>query len=83
MLGVSGPQISLMTGIPAINDYYGTEDGAEKLRRYQPGWYLVWNDVSEDNKELLAPYELNKMASYPMFDDDDRTTLVLYRVVRK
>ena len=82
-LGVSGPQISLMTGIPAINDYYGTEDGAEKLWRYQPGWYLVWNAVSDDNKELLAPYALEKMASYPMFDDDDRTTLVLYRMVGK
>jgi len=83
MLGVSGPQMSLMTGIPAINDYYGTEDGAEKLSRYQPGWYLGWNGEAADNQALLAPYALEKMASYPLFDDDDRTTLVLYKMVRK
>ena len=83
LLGVSGPQISLMTGIPAINDYYGTEDGAEKLARYQPGWYVAWDGAVADNKDLLAPYELEKVASYPVFDDDDRTTLVLYRMVRK
>jgi hypothetical protein len=83
MLGVSGPQMSLMTGIPAINDYYGTEDGAEKLARYQPGWYLGWNGEAADNQALLAPYALEKMASYPLFDDDDRTTLVLYKMVRK
>lgn len=82
-LGVSGPQIALMTGIPAINDYYGTEDGAEKLARYQPGWYLAWNGVDADNKTTLAAYELEKVASYPVFDDDDRTTLILYRMVRK
>jgi len=83
LLGVSGPQISLMTGIPAINDYYGTEDGAEKLARYQPGWYVAWDGAVADNKDLLAPYALEKLASYPVFDDDDRTTLVLYRMVRK
>jgi len=83
LLGVSGPQISLMTGIPAINDYYGTEDGAEKLARYQPGWYVAWDGAVADNKDLLAPYALEKLASYPVFDDDDRTTLVLYKMTRK
>jgi len=82
-LGVSGPQIALMTGIPAINDYYGTEDGAAKVARYQPGWYLAWNGVDADNKAMLAPFELEKMTSYPVFDDDDRTTLDLYKMVRK
>jgi hypothetical protein len=83
MLGVSGPQISLMTGIPSINDFYGTEDAAEKLARYQPGWYLAWNGIAPENEALLAPYRLEKMASYPAFDDDERTTLILYRMVRR
>jgi hypothetical protein len=83
ILGVSGPQISLMTGIPSINDFYGTEDAAEKLARYQPGWYLAWNGVMPENEGLLAPYKLEKMASYPAFDDDDRTILILYKMVRR
>jgi len=83
MLGVSGPQISLMTGIPAINDYYGTEDGAEKLKRYQPGWYLAWNGIDADNAAMMAGYQLQQVASYPAFDDDDRTTLILYSMVRR
>ncbi len=83
LLGVSGPQIGLMTGIASINDYYGTEDGAEKIQRYQPGWYLAWNGIDPDNQALLAGYSLEKMASYPAFDDDDRTTLILYRMTPK
>jgi len=83
MLGVSGPQISLMTGIPAINDFYGMQDGAEKLERYQPGWYLAWNGIDADNQAMLAGYRLEKVASYPAFDDDDRTTLILYKMVRR
>jgi len=83
MLGVSGPQISLMTGIPAINDFYGMQDGAEKLERYQPGWYLAWNGIDADNQAMLAGYRLEKVASYQAFDDDDRTTLILYKMVRR
>jgi len=41
ILGVSGNQISLMTGIPAINDGFGTEEMAAKVAGYQPGWYLA------------------------------------------
>jgi len=83
ILGVSGPQITLMTGIPSINDFYGTEDAAEKVARYQPGWYLAWNGVAPENDAMLAPYQLEKMASYPAFDDDDRTMLILYKMARR
>jgi hypothetical protein len=83
LFGVSGSQISLMTGIPSINDSYTTEDMAEKLKSYQPGWYLVWDKIDPQNEWFLAPYKLEKMASYPAFDDDERTVLILYRMVRK
>jgi len=81
ILGVSGNQISLMTGIPSINDGYGTEDMARKVAFYQPGWYLAWNDVAPGTEEFLTPFSLEKMASYPIFDDEDRTTLTLYKMV--
>ncbi len=81
ILGVSGPQISLMTGIPSINDDNGTEAMAEKLARYQPGWFLAWSDTSISAETYLSSYRLEKMASYPVFDDDDRTPLTLYKLL--
>jgi Dolichyl-phosphate-mannose-protein mannosyltransferase len=83
ILGVSGNQISLKTGIPSINDGYGTEDMAAKVARYQPGWYLAWNDVAQEDHDYLAAYRLEKVASYPAFDDDDRGALTLYKMVRR
>lgn len=80
ILGASGPQISLMAGVPSINDGYGTEDMAEKIARDQPGWYLAWSGVSSDDASLLARYQLQKVASYPVFDDDERTPLILYKM---
>ena len=83
ILGVSGNQISLMTGVSSINDGYGTEDMAEKVARYQPGWYVAWNDVVLKDQDFLSDYQLEKVASYPAFDDDDRGALTLYKMVRK
>jgi hypothetical protein len=82
ILGVSGSQISLMTGVPSISDGYGTEDMAEKVARYQPGWYLAWNDVTEESEGVLSSYRLEKVASFAAFDDDERSTLTLYKLVR-
>ncbi len=82
VLGVSASQISLMTGIPSINDAYGTEDLARKVRRYQPGWYLAWNGVGDDVKSALGPIRLVPMGAYPVFDDDDRNRLMLFEIVR-
>ena len=83
ILGVSGNQLSLMTGVPSINDGYGTEDMVHKVTHYQPGWYVAWNDVVLKDQDFLAGYELEKMASYPVFDDDGRVALTLYRMNHK
>jgi hypothetical protein len=83
ILGVSGNQISLMTGIPSINDGYGTEEMADKVARYQPGWYLAWNDVAQEDHDFLSAYRLEKVASYPAFDDDDRGALTLYKLMSR
>jgi hypothetical protein len=82
MFGVSASELSLMTGIPSINDAYGTEDMAEKALRYQPGWYVAWNGVGdEERKTFLAPFRLEEVARYPAFDDDERNELILYKMV--
>jgi len=83
ILGVSGNQLSLMTGIASINDGYGTEEMAEKVARYQPGWYVAWSDIDLSDEDFLSPYRLEKVKSYPVFDDDDRSALTLYKMVRK
>lgn len=83
LLGVSGSQISLMTGIPALNDTFGTEDLDRKVAEAQPGWYLTWNGISPDDDSMLSPFRMEKVAAYAVFDDDDRNVLMLYRMVRR
>jgi hypothetical protein len=80
MLGVSASQLSLMTGIASINDAYGSEDLAVEIRRYQPGWYVVWNGIGDEIKPALAGYELQPVAAYSVFDDDTRNRLMLFRM---
>jgi hypothetical protein len=81
IFGVSASQISLMTGIPSINDAYSLEDMSQKVAAYKPGWYLVWNSVSESNTDFLSPYRLEEAGTYPAFDDDDRNKLILYKMI--
>lgn len=81
LLGTSADQLSLMTGIPAINDGYSSEDLTEKVSHYQPGWYVSWNDLDQDILESLTDYRLDQVASYPVFDHEDRNQLKLYRMV--
>jgi 4-amino-4-deoxy-L-arabinose transferase-like glycosyltransferase len=83
LFGVSGAQISLMTGIPSINDGFSIEEMPAKLASYQPGWYLAWNSISPEDESFLSPYRLEKVASYTVFDDDERNPLILYKMVRK
>ncbi len=81
LLGSSGDQLSLMTGIPSINDGYSSEDLAQKLSRHQPGWYVGWNELDEDIVESLSAFRLDKVATYRVFDHDERDLLTLYRMV--
>ena len=81
LLGSSGAQLTLMTGIPSINDGYSKQDLAQKVARYQPGWYVGWNGLDQDILASLTAFRLDKVASYRVFDHDDRDMLMLYRMV--
>jgi Dolichyl-phosphate-mannose-protein mannosyltransferase len=81
LLGSSGDQLSLMSGIPSINDGYSSEDLAQKLSRYQPGWYVGWNEVDQDILGSLSAFRLDKVATFRVFDHDERDLLILYRMV--
>jgi len=80
MLGVSAADISLMTGIPSINDAFGTEALKAKIARYQPGWYQVWVGIGPDERVALSGYRIDEVARYDVFDDPDRSGLILYRL---
>jgi hypothetical protein len=81
LLGSSADQLSLMAHIPSLNDGYSLEDLSEKAVRYHPGWYIGWNDLDQDILESLAAYRLEKVATYRVFDHDERDMLTLYRMV--
>jgi hypothetical protein len=80
LLGSSGDQLSLMAGIPAINDGYSSQDLGEKVSLYQPGWYVGWNELDQDIMGFLSAYHLKQVASFPVFDRDQRNRLILYRM---
>jgi hypothetical protein len=78
--GVSGNQISLMTGIPCINDAHGPQERAAKD---QPGWFLAWAGLSSDANARFSAFRLEEVAAYPVFDDPGRTPLILFKMVRR
>jgi hypothetical protein len=53
---------------------------AKKVLFYQPGCYLAWNGIAEENNTLLSPFRLQQVASYAVFDDGDRNKLILYKM---
>jgi 4-amino-4-deoxy-L-arabinose transferase-like glycosyltransferase len=83
LIGASADQLSIMVGVPAINDGYGTEQMGEKVGRYQPGWYVGWKDVDPASEDFLSGYRLEKVAVYQALDDEDRGSLALYKMVRR
>jgi 4-amino-4-deoxy-L-arabinose transferase-like glycosyltransferase len=81
LLGSSGDQLSLMTGIPSINDGYSSQDLAQKAKLLRPGWYVGWNELDQDYLDELSAFRLDKVAVYRVFDHDERDLLTLYRMV--
>ncbi len=81
VLSISGSDLSLMSGVPSICDDFGTMDLAVRVRAYQPGWYVAWNQVDDDKMDALTPlYHLKRVASFPAMDDPERNLLILYRL---
>jgi hypothetical protein len=81
ILSISGSDLTLMTGIPSIDDDFGTDDLDVRVKKYRPGWYVAWNDVEDDKADALTPlYNLERVAQFPVMDDPDRNLLILYRL---
>jgi hypothetical protein len=81
ILSISGSDLTLMTGLPSIDDDFGTLDLDQRVKQYLPGWYAAWNDVEDDKADALTPfYQLQRVAAFPVYDDLDRNLLILYRL---
>ncbi len=81
VLSISGSDLALMTGLPAICDDFGTMTLPDRVAAFRPGWFATWNDVEDDKMEALAPlYRLVRVAAIPAFDDPERNLLILYRL---
>ncbi len=79
LLSISGSNISLITGLPAICDDFGTLDLPDRIRKYQPGWYAAWNELDPGTlDDLHTQYSLQQVANFPAYDDEDRDNLILY-----
>jgi hypothetical protein len=82
LLSISGDDIQLITGLPAICDDYGTWDLPYRIHNYQPGWYAAWNELDPGSLvDIQTQYSLERVADFPTFDDPDRNDLILYRMV--
>jgi hypothetical protein len=81
MVATSGDEITLVTHLPTICDELSTEDLAEKLGRYQPGWFSSWNGIDPGTlAKLHKRYSLEQVASFSAFDDPYRNVLVLFKL---
>ncbi len=81
LLSISGSNIALITGIPAICDDFGTLDLPSRIRQYQPGWYAAWNELDPGTlDDLHTQFNLEEVASFPAYDDEDRDNLILYKL---
>jgi 4-amino-4-deoxy-L-arabinose transferase-like glycosyltransferase len=81
LLSVSGDDIALITGLPAICDDYGAWDLPYRMHQYQPGWYAAWNDLDPGTLADIQMLDaLQPVASFQAFDDPDRNVLVLYQL---
>lgn len=84
LLSISGDEISLITGVPAICTDYGTWPLTERIHEYRPGWFAEWNEIDPGTLEDIDhEYRLERVTSFKAFDDEDRNELVLYRMIRK
>ncbi len=81
LLSISGSDISLMTGLHSICDDFGTAQLEDRVTRYKPGWYAAWNLIEDDKMDALTPlFHVERVATFPAMDDQDRNVLILYRL---
>ena len=81
VLSISGSDLTLMTGLPSIDDDFGTLELSQRVQLYKPGWYASWNELDDDKMDAITPqYRAVRVAEFPAMDDPERNLLILYRL---
>ncbi len=86
LVSISGDEISLVSHLPSLCDDFVTPsqkipDLPAKLAVYRPGWYAAWNDLDPGTlQDLHTHYSLEQVAAFRAFDDEERNTLVLFKL---
>jgi 4-amino-4-deoxy-L-arabinose transferase-like glycosyltransferase len=81
VLSISGSDMALMAGIPAIDDDFGTLELDDRVNLYRPGWYVAWNEIDDDKMDAMTPlFHVERVAAFPAMDDPDRNLLILYKL---
>jgi hypothetical protein len=81
VLSISGSDITLFTGLPSIDDDFGTLNLDQRAKAYRPGWYAAWNELDDDKMDALTPlFHVTRVAEFPAMDDPERNLLILYRL---
>jgi hypothetical protein len=86
LLSVSGDEITLVTGLPSINDLFVSPsaempDLGAKVGYYRPGWYASWNTLDPGMLEdIHSHYSVEQVAGFRAFDDPRRDVLVLFKL---
>jgi hypothetical protein len=86
VVSISGDEITLVSHLPSLCDDFVTPsqkfpDLPAKLAFYQPGWYAAWNDLDPGTlQDLHIHYSLEQVAMFRAFDDQQRNTLVLFKL---
>jgi 4-amino-4-deoxy-L-arabinose transferase-like glycosyltransferase len=81
LLADSGANITLFTGILAVDEGYTTDGLDALLERYHPGWYAAWPGWEDPAiAQVGRRYRLQEVARYRVFDDPTRQVLVLYKL---
>ena len=81
LLSISGSDLTLMTGLPSIDDDFGTLTLDERVKQYRPGWFAAWNELDDDKMDAISPlFTPVRVAEFPAMDDADRNLLILYRL---
>ncbi len=80
-----GDNISLFTGLQSICEEYSSVPPDALLTWYQPGWYasVLGGRPTPMLDAIQRRYRMEERARYEIFDDPERHTLVLYRLVTR
>jgi len=84
VIGHGAIETTFYTRIPALDDI-GFEPVFEKLERDHPGWVITYSDnlAILTRPGVAESYRFLQQGSYPVFDQPNRSRMLLFRIEKK